>query len=553
MDVLARSCANAAAIFVTTDARLRAAWCHVLGLDESHISNESNFFVAGGDSITATRLVIAARERGVSLDIETVFACPIFQDMAKLCRSTEPVTDIKLVSWSEVDDGSVQICAEACGVDRKLIEDIFPATDFQSSAFHQHMVFGTMISQIVFEVRGAFDLDLLRQVWQSLHEKNQILRTRLVKLKNRVLQVVVNDKIHWGSGCNLAKYKASNMSERIGSGDPLFRYAIVNEEDRVFVVWTCHHSGFDGWTRHLIMNELQEGLSNLTKFKSKPQGPTFKSFVEWQDSRSNKKSKAIAFWKQYLNKHPVLEGVRRPTPDYVPLTSSQLFKTIKVIKRANSTVRLSSIGYAAWAVTIGKLWNIDDILFASVKMGRRMAQENPLPNAKSIMGPMMVMNPVRIKFNKSISIGEFLHQVQTQLISAIEFEHEGWSIFKQSFNDAQGILPGLLNWHPLGSNPFSQTLKARGEDGKIGFLVPRQDHSTAFVINASMMVDIYEHESRLDVRVSYDEKIWEEKLVVELLDTFTDILTQMLVSKDRKLSDIAVSEDERLARLKSHL
>lgn len=58
------------------------------------------------------------------------------------------------------------------------------------------------------------------------------------------------------------------MSKRVGSGDPLFRYAIVNEDERRFVVWTCHHCGFDGWSRRLIMDKLQEGLLDLAKLKS---------------------------------------------------------------------------------------------------------------------------------------------------------------------------------------------------------------------------------------------------------------------------------------------
>lgn len=48
------------------------------------------------------------------------------------------------------------------------------------------------------------------------------------------------------------------------------------------------------------MGKLQEGLSNLEKLKSGPQGLTFRIFVEWQHSRSDEKNEADALWKQYL-------------------------------------------------------------------------------------------------------------------------------------------------------------------------------------------------------------------------------------------------------------
>ncbi len=142
------------------DAQLRAAWRQVLGLEESGISNDSNFFAEGGDSVMAMQLATAARERNVALDTETIFNRPNF---AKLCRPTEPE------NGSEVDFGPdfyksiVQECAGECGVEGDLIEDVFPATDFQLLSFHQHMIFGTMMLQMVFELRGALDLDLQRQ------------------------------------------------------------------------------------------------------------------------------------------------------------------------------------------------------------------------------------------------------------------------------------------------------------------------------------------------------------------------------------------------------
>ena len=90
--------------------------------------------------------------------------------------------------------------------------------------------------QTVFEICGALDLDLLHQTWQVLHDKNPILRARLVKLGDQVLQVIVNDSIQWGSGYSLATYTATDKGTRVRLGDSLFRYAIVDEGDKRFFV-----------------------------------------------------------------------------------------------------------------------------------------------------------------------------------------------------------------------------------------------------------------------------------------------------------------------------
>ena len=534
------------------DEQLRAAWCDVLGLESSDISNDSNFFTKGGDSVTAMRLVTAVRERNIALDAQIIFKYPGFMDMVKHCRLSEPNKE------SEVDirpiGNVIQACAEICGVQANLIEDVFPATDFQLMVFDQHIASGAMMLQTVFEIVGAFDRDLLRRVWQLLHDKNQILRTRLVKHGDRLLQVIVNDTIQWGNDYSLARYKASDMSKRVGSGDALFRYATVSDGERNFLVWTCHHGGFDGWTRRLIIDKFQEVLSDLTKLTSEPHGPTFKSFVTWTQSQSYKKSKAAAFWAQYLDGYKILKGIQPSSSNYVPLISSQLCKTIEVRRRVvpTSTVTLSTFGHAAWAAAIGSLWNIEDVLFVTVKMGRQMARDSPLLKVESIMGPMMTVNPVRAGLRKDTTVGDFLQQIQHQLIATTPFEHQGFLALTQRFG--QGVvLPGMIDWHPLGSNIFSRTLQHKASNGETSYLKPRRDLSENFTINSSMLVDIYEHQDYLDLRVSYDASIWEEKLLGKLVDSFAGMLTKMLSSRECKMGELLASEVTGTTMLKSHL
>ena len=62
------------------DAKLRTLCSQVLDIDSSDLTDDTNFFEAGGDSVTTLRLVAAARELNVSLDIEDVFNCPLLGD-----------------------------------------------------------------------------------------------------------------------------------------------------------------------------------------------------------------------------------------------------------------------------------------------------------------------------------------------------------------------------------------------------------------------------------------------------------------------------------------
>lgn len=74
-----------------------------------------------------------------------------------------------------------------------------------------------------------------------------------------------------------------------------------------------------------------------------------------------------------------------------------------------------------------------------------------------------------------------------------------------------------------------------------------------FMINASMLVDIYEHEHHLNLRVSYDANIWEEKPVTKPVDTVTSLLTKMLFSRDGKVGELLLGGAEGMTRLRARL
>ena len=163
-----------------------------------------------------------------------------------------------------------------------------------------------------------------------------------------------------------------------------------------------------------------------------------------------------------------------------------------------------------------------------------MALDSPLPGVESIMGPMTVMNPVRVTTLNEMTAGDFLRRFQDQLVSTIQYEHKAWATFRERLG-AQAILPGMIDWHPLRNDHFSRITALKAPSGKLGYLKPRKDLSENFAINASLLVNIYEHEHHLDLRVLYDGHIWEEKRVIKLIDSFADVLTKMLGSRDCKV------------------
>ena len=261
---------------------LQQCWAIALGLDAGDINNDDNFFDLGGDSVQAIRLAEVSRERHIKLDVETVFDHPDFQDMLanfETVATTDSPSEVP--SQGQLNAATARACADTCGVGSVLIEDIFPSVAVQDYFLEDHIHLGAWLIQLVFELRGTRDTALVCKAFDTIHAKNQIWRTRLVQVDGEVVQVVLKDPVVWHNAMDPEEYKAKDSAVRMGFGQPLVRYAVVKEPDKTYLVWTCHHSLMDAWTRRLLFDDLESYLADPIAFTAKPDRPPFKNLVDY--------------------------------------------------------------------------------------------------------------------------------------------------------------------------------------------------------------------------------------------------------------------------------
>ena len=256
------------------EARLRAAWCQVLDMEEDELDGDSHFFQEGGDSVAAMRLIVVAEGYKIQLDNGTIYDFPLLRNMASNSQEIKMTseTDLPDITTHILDEDLVQACAKACKVEKQAIEDIFPATKAQANLIAFHMKDGSFMPQNVFQMHGPAKKDLMREVVEMIQQKNQILRTRIVQHNDAVYQVVLKDTAEWYEGTSLSEYRNYVYSKDgwVKYGDPLFRYAFIEEGRDLYFAYTSQHAGYDGWTNHLIFDALEEGLRDLEVLRQKP-------------------------------------------------------------------------------------------------------------------------------------------------------------------------------------------------------------------------------------------------------------------------------------------
>jgi amino acid adenylation domain-containing protein len=413
---------------------LQKLWVNILKVSPGDINLRDNFFRLGGDSITAMRLVTAARNASLQLTVESIFKNPIFSDMALILNNVGERIDVEIPPFGLLGDRSVvnSICSSAivqCNVQDSQIEDIYPCTPFQSDLMrlsYQHP--GYPILRSVYSLGDGIDLEKLRTAWESVVESQSILRTRIIDSPRGLFQVVLNSRTSCRMATDLEMYISADETSEMGLGKSLNHCAIIDEgSSNRYLVWTSHHALYDGWSIQLLIAELwqayDQGISTTSKI-------AFNKCVKYV--LDTPRTTSDAFWKSHLS--GTTSNLLWPIPaNYQPTASSSLRLDVIIEKATYTGITVPTILQAAWAFTLANRMQVQEVVLELTLTGRHAA----VPNIEKMMAPTATTVPLRVQVDQGLRAREFLQKIQSQLAEMIPFEHTGWENIKNISQDAR--------------------------------------------------------------------------------------------------------------------
>jgi acyl-CoA synthetase (AMP-forming)/AMP-acid ligase II/aryl carrier-like protein len=414
--------------------RLRQVWSAILKLDESIIGANDNFFVLGGDSLAAMKMVSACREHDLEVTVTDTFNNPTLAAMASVARTCDSSIVEEMPAFSminrSVEEAQAE-AAEACGVDPTVVEDIYPCTATQESLFTFSLKSTkAYIAQRVSRIPEHIDLEAWKSAWEHVVATSPILRTRLAQLKEPGLQqVVLREGITWRAATDLRRYLEDDLKERSELGQSLARYAIVEDaqESQRYMVWTVHHVLYDGWSEPIILQKINDYL------RDNRSGPSayMKDFVKFLVGTDAAKMKD--FWRQELDGASGSQFPRLPTRDYMPTPNDMVERIIPLKASDCSPFTKATIVRGAWALVASQYTGNDDVVFGETMTGRDI----PLRGAENIVGPMIATIPMRVRVRRNMSVEAYLQTVQQGVLARIPYQHMGMQNIRKVSQDAQ--------------------------------------------------------------------------------------------------------------------
>lgn len=552
---------------------LARLWGVALGR-ELDLDVRDSFFKVGGDSLSAMRLVSAARRDGFDLSVEQIFKSAVLRDMAQVVVFTDqecggggvphgsPASSMDAAvvppfasvgNNQAAQTGHAKAAALQLGMSESDIEDIYPCTALQEGllALSQD-VRGNYVAQMVHEMSPGLDYGRFQAAWSTVLDDWPILRTRFFPSllddgTVRMLQAVTKLKPRWQRPRTLEDYLRLDARKRMQTGDCMLRLAVFQDKKtkKHHFVMTIHHAVYDGWMMGLLQTSVRRAYAGMAKPATTP----YSLFINRLEARDHEKSQS--FWQRYVSGAPRTNWPELPSLDYRP-NSSRVQAQTCALPAGRTTTSFTPATWlrAAFAILLGAYSSGDDVVFASTVYGRASGL---LPSAELVAGPTLATVPVRIRVGRGKSVKSLLSEVQADAASMLAHEQDGLrnirryntealasvesrSLLVVQVDEADAVAPQDVDTEDADTLMF-QTEQASGLDN--GFL------SCALVLEATVAGDT------LRLVATHDDRVLSEDQVQRFLRQMAHIARQLCSdhSDGARVADVELAPPEDLEEM----
>ncbi|KAF2842939.1 nonribosomal peptide synthase [Patellaria atrata CBS 101060] len=532
----------------TTDMEiaLQELWGSVLPVDAKSIGADDGFFRLGGDSIAAISLVTAARKKGISLTVATIFQKPKLSDMANHCtfnsaqeinKTEAPAQPFALLNAtaSSLDD-IIHELAQECNIETHDVQDIYPCSPLQAGLVAlSNKQDGAYVAQNTYRLPSDIDIERFQEAWRRVAQSEAILRTRVVHTKRTgFVQVVIREDIHWNTASTFYDLSEDSNKLQLGNGGRLTNFALVGPSQGAYhFVWTIHHALYDGWCIDLMLQKVKQCYEHSKITQSAP----YSSFIRHLTALDNDASDD--FWISKLSESSSRQFPQLPSPAYAVSPTSLLTHTMLVPQKPSPDVTLPSAIRAAWALIVAAYSGSDDVLFGEILTGR----DAQVDGIESIVGPTLTTIPARFQVNRDLNVEDFLREVQNSSVEAMPYQFAGLQHIKQLERKSSSLSCEFQNLLAINSS----------EDEIDNFWVPEAaDSAMAHFYTYPLTIACTIGKKNLSFEAHFDQDIIPNWHVQRLLYQFQSMLELLTGSaaKQVKVGQMALlsSQDKNTIR-----
>ena len=519
-------------------------WAKVLGVNSVNpkdITSSSSFFLLGGNSLLAMRACKELRQLKILMSISDFFLHPKLGQMVQFIAQRDKARPDEIESLPHngayVSDTAAselyEMAAEQCGVDVRMIEDVYPCTPLQAGLMTlSEIQEGAYVAEHKFRLPKTWSRAAFIDVWLRVLKATPILRSRIVRHQNGRLY---NATMAMDT-CSALPGDSSLDASPMACGSQLFLHWLVMDQHEFDLTWCwrVHHSVYDRWSTNLILDMVRNEHNQVRRICSPPFS-LFALAVTQQEGSGE----ARDFWRSRLESFTGSVFPQLPLDHQICRVSNLIAFEASIKRRRSATTQATSI-QGALALLISRMHGESDVVFGMTVHGRASSR---FAEPEKVIGPTIATVPVRTQLDGSLHVHKFLEQVQAQAALMSDYEHFG-------LQNMKSIGPGSASAASFTTLLIVQVDLEHDGDRGLDHIVEIDTGSSDSSLDYALVVECFPHATGIKVKLLYDPAVHSEWEVQMMAEQFEQLLDQLechadpsTAIKDLKLLGSAGSAD----------
>lgn len=411
--------------------QLLALWRDILQNNDLH--RHSDFYAAGGDSIKALQMTAAARRQGLVLAPRQLFQNPT---PALLAQALVDQSAPQL----QATTGPAPFSLATLPADRleKLrgnaeVVDCYPVAPIQHGMLLDCLLDESArpyFNQVCLDVRFDLDANAMARACEMLVQRHAILRTGFVwdglETPHQIVFAQAPSPFQYFDVCDQPENEQQAAVSAYCQADlqrgfdfrsaPLWRLSAFRcGPNHSRFVWRHHHLILDGWSLPQLLQELLEAYKTIQQGQSLSltDARGYSAYLQWLAAQN--KEQELQFWQTQLAEYevaPLLPGQAHKTAAkrVVRVALDRVTSDRLRVFAGAAKITLNTLVQAAWALTLARRNDRDDVVFGVTHAGRNL----PIDDVDHILGVFINTVPLRLRIRDDLSIREWLVAIQNQ-------------------------------------------------------------------------------------------------------------------------------------------
>ncbi|MCO7245650.1 non-ribosomal peptide synthetase [Halomonas sp. Mc5H-6] len=442
-------------------------------------------------------------------------------------------------------------------LDATNVEDIYPLAPMQQGLLLHTLLnpgAGMYMMQDRYRFASPIDINAFEKAWQRVVERYEVLRTGFVwQTEDMQLQVVYRqvpspvEYIDWhgmdedeADRC-LSKLLRQELDDGFDlERPPLLKVRLIQLAENLFyVVQSFHHILMDAWCRSLLLSDFFHYYDayRLGTSHELTQPRPYRDFIAWLQQQDANVLRN--YWQHelegfdevtpipYLKPHGSLDSVATVADVFSSLSHDESAELQNVARQHQLTV--NTIVQGAWALLLGRLSQVDDILFGVTVAGRPLELEG----IQETMGLFINTIPLRVSApSPQTSVLDWLHELLAKNLEMRQYEHLPLVEIQSLGEGLQGrsLFDSLFVFE---NAPIEASITEKIEDLHVS-IKGNRTHT-----NYTLTVVVVPGE-QLMLQLSYDARKFDDSGVERLLSGFRQILLQIIDRPDALYHELEV-------------